>query len=227
MMQELVMEYWWQLLILAAASYCAGNFCAAIFVSKKFVKKDIRQHGSKNPGTTNMARVFGIKFGIITLVIDFLKGLICAAAGKVLFTYIGGPELGSLAGYFASLAVIAGHIYPVFLGFKGGKGFASGAGALIVLNPLFTLAALAVGIVLLIIVDRMSVFALAFFLAQAVYHIFVYGQEYWPITLCAILYLILSVISHRGNIVRLIRGEENRLHFIKMIKRDPKPSSPN
>jgi glycerol-3-phosphate acyltransferase PlsY len=217
MFQDILIGYWIQLLILVIASYCIGNFCAAIFVSNRFVKKDIRQYGSKNPGTTNMARVFGIKFGLLTLLIDFLKALMCALAGKLLFTYIGGPELGAFAGYLAGLAVILGHVYPAFLGFKGGKGFACGVGVLVVLAPSFTGITILVGIVLLIVVDRMSVFALAFFLAQAIYHIVIYSQTDPWLSAFAVVYFILSVISHRENIIRLIRGEEKRLNFLGMI----------
>jgi len=227
MLYDIAIYYWWQLLILAAVSYCVGNFCAAIFVSKKFIKQDIRQLGSKNPGTTNMARVFGIKFGIITLSIDFLKAFICALAGRLLFIYIGGADLGLFAGYLAGLAVIVGHIYPIFLGFKGGKGFASGVGVLIVLNPVFTAIALLIGIGLLLLVDRMSIFALVFFLAQAIYHMVTYRQEYWQIPLFAVLYLVLSVISHRDNIVRLMHGEEKRLNFLSMIKKGSNHSATN
>ena len=218
MLQEIISNYWWQLLILTITSYLIGNFCAAIFVSKKFIKQDIRQHGSKNPGTTNMTRVFGIKFGIITLFIDLFKALICVLAGKLIFTSLGGDSTGLFAGYFAGLAVILGHNYPIFFGFKGGKGFASGIGALIILNPIFTVITSIVGIVLLLIVDRMAVFALSFFLAQAIYHIIIYGYEFWWISLITILYFLLAIIAHWGNIIRLIHGEEKPLNLMDKIK---------
>jgi acyl phosphate:glycerol-3-phosphate acyltransferase len=212
------MSYWWQLSSLSIFSYFVGNFCAAVFISNKVIHKDIREHGSKNPGTTNMIRVFGIKYGVITLLIDFLKGFICVLMGKVLFISIGGADVGMLAGYLAGLSVILGHNYPIFLRFKGGKGFASGIGVFIAVNPVFTLILLMVGALLLIIVDRMSVFALTFFAAEAIYHLSVYAKEYWWIPLLACVYLVLAIISHWSNIIRLIHGEEKPLGLINRLK---------
>lgn len=212
-------RFWWQLALLTVFSYFIGNFSPAIYLSNKFIHKDIRTLGSKNPGTTNMTRVFGIKFGIVTLVIDFLKGFICAFAGKMLLTSIAGTKVGLFAGFLAGLAVILGHNYPIALGFKGGKGFATGIGVFIAITPNFTLLILAIGIVMLLIVDRMSVCALAFFNVQAIYHFLVYAKEYWWIPLFTFLYLILVIISHRSNIIRLMHGEEKPLGIIKSLKK--------
>lgn len=212
------MNYWWQLSLLVLLSYFAGNFCAAIAISNRVIHKDIRQFGSKNPGTTNMARTFGIKYGAATLLIDFFKGFICAFAGKIIFNLIGGADAGMFAGYLAGLAVILGHNYPVLLGFKGGKGFASGIGIFIAVNPVFTLGLLLAGIILLLIVDRMSVFALTFFAIEALYHLIVYTNNYWWISLFASIYLLLTVISHWPNILRLANGTEKPLGLLNILK---------
>lgn len=216
------MNYWWQLSLLLVLSYFIGNFSTAIFISNKFIHKDIRELGSKNPGTTNMTRVFGIKYGVITLCLDFFKGFICAFAGKVIFTSMGGAEFGILAGYLAGFAVILGHNYPILLGFKGGKGFASGLGVYIAMNPGFTLILLLFGVVLLLIVDRMSVFALTFFAVEAIYHLRVYTKEHWLIIFIPCIYFILIIISHRSNIIRLLHGEEKPLGLISILKNGKK-----
>lgn len=216
------MNYWWQLSLLLVLSYFIGNFSTAIVISNKFIHKDIRELGSKNPGTTNMTRVFGIKYGVITLCLDFFKGFICTFVGKVIFTSMGGAELGILAGYLAGLAVILGHNYPILLGFKGGKGFASGLGVYMVVNPIFTLILLLFGVVLLLIVDRMSVFALTFFAVEAIYHGIVYTKEYWWIILLACIYFVLIIISHWPNILRLLHGEEKPLGLISILKNGKK-----
>ncbi|WP_160689103.1 glycerol-3-phosphate acyltransferase [Clostridium sp. C2-6-12] len=216
------MDYWWQLSLLLVLSYFIGNFSTAIVISNKFIHKDIRELGSKNPGTTNMTRVFGIKYGVITLCLDFFKGFICAVVGKVIFTSMGGAEFGILAGYLAGLAVILGHNYPILLGFKGGKGFASGLGVYMAVNPVFTVILLLFGIILLLIVDRMSVFALTFFAVEAIYHGIVYTKEYWWIILFASIYFVLIIISHRTNIIRLLHGEEKPLGLISILKNGKK-----
>lgn len=217
----MVMNYWWQLSLLVLCSYFVGDFCAAVFISNKFIHKDIRRLGSKNPGTTNMARIFGIKFGVATLIIDFLKAFACVFAGKVLFTSIGGYDVGLFAGYLAGLAVILGHNYPIFLGLKGGKGFAAGIGVFIVVSPVFTLIVLLMGVILLLIVDRMSVFALAFFIAETIYHLIVYAH--WWTALFACLYLTLATIAHWPNIIRLAHGEEKPLGLMNLFKNGKQP----
>ena len=213
----IVLNYWWQFALVVMLSYFAGNFCAAIFISKKLIQQDIRELGSKNAGTTNMTRVFGLKYGAATLLIDLAKGFACVLVSKLILTSVGGTDAGMLAGYLAGLAVILGHNYPVLLGMKGGKGFASGIGVFIAVNPLFTLAVLFLGVILLIIVDRMSVFALAFFAVQAVYCCIV--QAYWWIPVFAGVYFILAVIAHWPNIILLARGEERKLGLSRLIAR--------
>lgn len=216
------MNYWWQLSLLLVLSYFIGNFSTAIIISNKFIHKDIRELGSKNPGTTNMIRVFGIKYGVITLFLDFIKGFVCSFVGKMIFTSIGGADLGMLAGYLAGLAVILGHNYPILLGFKGGKGFASGLGVYMAVNPVFTLILLLFGVILLLIVDRMSVFALTFFAVEAIYHVIVYTREYWWISLFGCMYFVLIIISHWPNILRLLHGEEKPLGLISILKNGKK-----
>lgn len=212
------MNYWWQLSLLVLLSYFVGNICAAIVLSNKFIQKDIRELGSKNPGTTNMFRVFGIKYGVATLSIDFLKGFTCVLAGKLIFMSMGGTYLGMFAGYLAGLAVILGHNYPILLSLKGGKGFATGIGVFIAINPVFTLILLFLGIILLLIVDRMSVFALTFFVIEAIYHLIVYTKQYWWAPLFACVYLVLVIIAHWSNIIRLVNGEEKPLGLMDLMK---------
>lgn len=215
----MVLSYWWELLLLVLCSYLLGNFCAAVFISKRIIRKDIRDLGSKNPGTTNMTRVFGLRFGVLTLIIDFFKGFLCVLVGKLLFTSLGGDDVGFFAGYLAGLAVILGHNYPIFLRFKGGKGFATGIGVYLVLQPVFTLIVISLGILLMFIVDRISVFALIFFVVQAIYHTIAYVQEQWLIATFACVFLALAIIAHRSNIVRLLHGEEKRLGLMNMVRR--------
>jgi acyl phosphate:glycerol-3-phosphate acyltransferase len=217
----MVVTYGWQLLLIVLLSYFAGNFCAAVFISTKFIRQDIRQLGSSNPGTTNMTRVFGVKYGIVTLLIDFMKGFACVIAARIIMTSIGGLETGMLAAYAAGLAVIVGHNYPVLLGFKGGKGFATGIGVFIAVSPPITLLVLLLGVVLLLIVDRMSVFALAFFTAEAAYSSVTF--EYGWIPLFAYAYLILAVIAHWPNIIRLAHGEEKALGIVNLVKNSIHP----
>ncbi|OMD43274.1 glycerol-3-phosphate acyltransferase [Paenibacillus borealis] len=214
----MLMQYWWQLSLIGVVSYFLGNICGAVIVSNKFMHKDIRGLGSKNAGTTNMARVFGVKYGVATLLIDLLKALICVLIAKVIMTSIGGAEAGRLAGYLSGCAVIVGHNYPLLLGLKGGKGFASGIGVFMALQPLFTLILLVCGLLMLLIVDRMSVFALTFFAVETIYAWMVVPIGEWWVPAFVTVYLLLAVIAHWPNLVRLAHGEEKPLGLYHLLK---------
>lgn len=204
-------------------SYFVGNFCGAIIISKKIMKKDIRDYGSSNAGTTNMSRVFGLKFGIITFAIDCLKGFLCVIVFRLLITYNVSEFFGELAGYIAGIAVILGHNYPILFKFKGGKGFASNIGVFLAIDPLLTLIILAIGLILLIGLDIMSVYALSFFTMIMLYSCCI-ADIHWSMKVCTVVYFVLGVIAHRENIKRLSKKEERKLGikqklFKKTIKK--------
>lgn len=163
-------DYIWQLVLTGVVSYLIGCVNAAILLSKKFKKTDIRTVGSKNPGTTNMYRVFGFKMGVVTLIFDALKGAVPTLAAFFIFKAIsqGNVEVYAFASYLAALCATLGHIFPVFTKFRGGKGFATSIGVLLALQPIPTLCICVVGIVLLLITDKMSIFALFYITAELI-----------------------------------------------------------
>ena len=120
-------------IISSVAAYIIGSVNFAIIFSGIIHSEDIRNKGSGNAGATNMLRVYGKKAGITVFICDFLKGIIAVLAAKVLVRYLGAPyETALFAGFFAQL----GHIYPIFFGFRGGKGVATAAGAAFAIMPL-------------------------------------------------------------------------------------------
>ena len=222
-------DYIWQLVLTGVVSYLIGCVNAAILLSKKFKKTDIRTVGSKNPGTTNMYRVFGLKMGVVTLIFDALKGAVPTLAAFFIFKAIsqGNVEIYAFASYLAALCATLGHIFPVFTKFRGGKGFATSIGVLLALQPIPTLCICVVGIVLLLITDKMSIFALFYITAELIFHIvgcFVeihmwgaMNNVTYPILITVILLWIMIVYAHRGNIERLIKGEENNMGLKKAL----------
>ena len=127
-----------KMVLLTLGGYLLGNFSSAKFLSR-LKKDDITKHGSGNPGTMNMARTFGFGWGILTLVMDALKGAIPALVGYFLF---GGADGGTNAyiGLFAGgFSAIVGHIFPIFYKFKGGKGVACIFGVFAIAEPIWTL----------------------------------------------------------------------------------------
>ena len=123
---------WWQLLLVIVISYLFGNVTFARIIAK-CKHKDITKLGSGNPGSTNTLRNFGLKLGILNLVLDLLKGFI----PSIVTFYLFGQNYAYL--YIAGISTIVGHIYPVIFKFKGGKGIATMMGVFLAANPIATL----------------------------------------------------------------------------------------
>ena len=233
----MILDFWWQLLLGGIAVYLFCNVNYAVLISKFKMKKDIRTCGSGNPGTTNMLRTFGFKFGVMTFLLDTLKGVVAALAGILIFKYAVGAESAviAFAGYFFAMCAVLGHIYPVFLKFKGGKGFATTIGAFLVLQPMWTAIFIVIGLILLIAWDYMSVFALFFATALFVQNTVRFFTEPF-IAECGYIWLFIVVmaivwfaviIAHRSNIKRLLTGCENKTGIRKAFSKKKKASSEN
>lgn len=183
----------------AVAGYFLGSFSTGIVVGE-MARVDIRKHGSKNTGATNVIRVMGLRLGLITFVGDFIKASIAVGLGLL----IGGRDGGLLAGMFA----VIGHNWPVFYGFNGGKGIACSS-AVLLLNvfPEGVIAAL-VAILVIYISRFVSLGSLMLLLTAAILLPFTRGL--WPFGLWAFLLLALGTYRHKENIRRLINGTESR-----------------
>lgn len=192
---------WPSLIGIAVASYLIGSIASAVIVARIFKLPDPRQAGSGNPGATNVLRLGGKKAAIFTLLGDLGKGL----APVLLLRALGAPD-EALA--VAALFAFIGHLFPVFFGFKGGKGVATAAGALLGLNPI--IGGLAVGTWLLVakITRYSSAAAIAAAIMAALTSVY-FGSP--PILSAINLMSIALIYRHRQNIRRLLRGEEPRI----------------
>ena len=197
-------------ILAAVIGYLFGNIPSGVLIAKGYGIRDIRKHGSGNTGTTNVLRTLGWLPSVLTLVCDCLKGYLACLIGKWL-----AGDAGMLLG---GLCAILGHDFPVFMGFKGGKGIATSLGLIIAMNPWLALALLAVQIIAVAITRCMSVASLITTVAfPIITGIICRGRENYPLFLgAACVASALSLFGHRGNITRLIRGEENRLDFAKI-----------
>ncbi|MGO1469546.1 MAG: glycerol-3-phosphate acyltransferase, partial [Tissierella sp.] len=153
-------------IIVIIITYLIGCFSSAYIVGKFFKKIDIRNFGSGNVGSTNALRVMGAKVGIITFLLDVLKGILAVYIGRLLLGDIG----GIIGGFFA----VAGHNWPVFIGFKGGKGVATSIGVLSSLYGFIILIPLIITLVIILTTKYVSVGSMSFLLVTPiVYSIFV------------------------------------------------------
>ena len=192
----------WKIIVSVVIAYLLGNISPSIILGKLH-GIDIKKEGSGNAGTTNALRVLGKKAALITLVIDIGKGVLAVVIGRLM----GGDEVG----YLCAMAVFCGHIWPCFYSFKGGKGVATAFGALLAVNWMLGLAALAVVAVGLAITQRMSVGSLLGAVTFPFLCWFIEPDFIWVGLLMALIVLI----KHRANIGRLIRGEEPKMSFKK------------
>ena len=202
----------WKIILSAVLGYLLGCIPTGVLVARIYGVRDIRTLGSGNSGTTNVLRNLGWLPSVLTLVGDCMKGYAACLIGRQL-----GGDAGMLAG---GLCAILGHDFPVFMGFKGGKGIATSLGMIIAINPWIALALLVVQIVAVALTRYMSVASLITTVAFPVLTAILFrGRENYGLFLgAACVASALSLFGHRSNIQRLIRGEENRLDFKKITE---------
>ncbi len=193
------------------AAYLIGNIMPAIIIGKIY-GVDIKREGSGNAGTTNALRVLGKKAAALTLLIDISKGVIgvnlgCLAARTELLT---GWWQDNFA-FLCAIAVFAGHIWPVFFKFKGGKGVATAFGALTAISPALGFSALAVVVIVVLITRRMSAGSVIGALS-APFLTYLWIPAFLPYA-CVMILIVLY--KHKANIQRLMKGEEPKLNFKK------------
>lgn len=203
-------------IILAVVCYFIGNITWARVVAKT-KHDDITKHGSGNPGTLNSWRFYGFWPGVITFVLDMVKGLVSALAGYLIFKYCG--LNGEIALYVGGFACVLGHIFPVVFKFKGGKGIATSIGVFFVANWWITLICFVAMIVSMLFIKYASICTLLEIIVLSVVEICLVNPANWVnyILICGILFLVL--FAHRANIKRLFTGKENKTELLAMLKK--------
>ena len=196
-------------------SYLIGSIPTGFLMTKIFAGADIRSAGSRNVGATNVYRVAGKLPGLLTLIIDIAKGVIVVTlAADFFYTYL--PDVDYIFyKTFMGLIVILGHIYSVFLNFKGGKGVATTIGVTAAIAPLVLLTSLAVWLIVFIPTNYVSLGSLAFGMALPISAL-IFGQPFYVVIFCVIL-CIINTYKHKDNIKRLINREENKTIIFKKV----------
>lgn len=205
-------------IIVAIIAYLLGSISFSVIFSKKMAGFDVRQKGSGNAGTTNVLRSVGKKAAAITLICDILKGVVA-----ILIAYLVGKIVkdlnNSLLVQIAGIAVIIGHTFPIFFGFKGGKGIATSLGVLLVTNWNIGLICLIFALVLMILTRIVSLGSIAAAILFPVLVMFMPSNAYiveGNYIVYAIILAVLVVFNHRANVKRLLNGTENKLDFKKI-----------
>jgi acyl phosphate:glycerol-3-phosphate acyltransferase len=196
-------------LLVIVIAYLIGSIPFGYLIVRTKGGGDIRQTGSGGTGATNVSRRAGKLAGVLTLLLDASKGV----AAVLIAQTVSGSDWMRAA---AAIAVIVGHIFPVWLGFRGGKGVATGVGVFLVLSPIALLCA---GVVFVSIVFFTRYVSLGSVMAAVLIPLFVWLQNVFvepvadlrPLLMAAIVGALLILFAHRGNIERLARGTESQL----------------
>ena len=205
-----------EIILFVLLAYLTGAFPSAVWVGKTFYHTDVREYGSGNAGATNTFRVLGKGAGIPVFLMDVLKGWLSVSyVNFISNTDILSPELFFENQLTFGIAAVIGHLFPIYTGFRGGKGIATMFGLLIGLQPLAAAFSFVVFVVVFMISKYVSLGSIIASLFFPIFVILVLGSINPSLNLFAIFIPILSLITHQKNIERLARGEEIKIKFGK------------
>lgn len=183
--------------------YLFGCFQTAYIVGKIIRKIDIRNYGSGNSGTTNAIRVLGWKLGAVTFFTDILKAVLAILLVKYLFT-------DHVFGYYAGIGVILGHVWPVFLKFKGGKGIASSIGVMLALEPILGALMIVIMAIAVLTSKYVSLGSISMVIAIPIY-LLIFRLDSIEMVVLGSLITVITLYKHRANINRLLHGQESKI----------------
>lgn len=215
--------------VAAFVSYLIGALPFGYLTAKLVAGIDIRQRGSGNIGATNVARTIGLRWGILVLIADALKGLLPVyVLPRLLIGASSEPAFQHVA-VVCGVATVIGHMFPVYLKFRGGKGVATSLGVVAVLAPWATLISVGFYLMILLTIRIPSVASMVGSIAFAIARLGLTAEPFssmeWSRTLFSLLAPVLIIIRHRTNIGRILRGEEPRFRFGKKSDDTPPENS--
>ena len=205
-------------IVVALIAYAIGSVNFSVILSKKMAGFDVREKGSGNAGSTNMLRSVGKGAAALTLICDILKGVIAILIAIILGN-IFNVENKAILVQIAGIAVVLGHTFPIFFGFKGGKGVATSLGILLMSNWQIGLICLVFAIVLMVLTKMVSLGSCAAAVLFPILTLFIQqnyivseGNSYF---IYSIVLAVIVLFNHRENIKRILNGTENKISFKK------------
>ena len=206
-----------EIILFILLAYLTGSFPSAVWVGRTFYKIDVREFGSGNSGATNTFRVLGKKAGIPVLLMDIFKGWLSVNYLSFLSELPSAIENQFEIQLAFGIAAVIGHLFPVYTGFRGGKGIATLLGLLVGINPIAAITSIIVFVIVFLISKYVSLGSILASVAFPVVVFFILDQEdvNSSLELFSVFVPILTLITHQKNIERLLRGEEKKIRFDK------------
>ncbi len=196
-------------------AYLLGSIPTAVWIGKTWYGVDVREHGSKNAGATNTFRVLGKKPGILVLLVDIVKGILAVVLPVLIWNQVDdgvGIMTSDRLQIIAAVSAVVGHIFPVFAGFKGGKGVATSLGIIIGILPLSAAICLGVFIIVFITSKYVSLGAICGAICFP-FSVLILQPQREEMFYFSIVLSIAVIWAHKKNIRRLLKGEENKMNL--------------
>ena len=202
-------------ILLIIVAYLIGSIPTALIISKKFFDIDIREYGSGNMGATNTFRVLGSRYGTIVMILDMMKGMAAVMLYNFLPYYFHNELERTNFMIGLGLSAVIGHIFPVFAGFRGGKGVATLFGMILAVQPIVAVSCVGVFILVLYLTRYVSLSSILAALCLPICVLWIWNEHEVMYRVFAILVAALVVFTHQKNIGRILRGVESRIPILK------------
>jgi glycerol-3-phosphate acyltransferase PlsY len=210
------------IIVIIILAYLIGSIPNAVWIGKLFYGKDVRNEGSKNAGATNVVRVLGVKPGLYVAILDLLKGFIPLALFSFFISrgcldFARHDDFFYLYEIIIAIATVLGHVFPIFVGFRGGKGVSTLVGVLIMLYPQVFLIVAGVFFGMFFLFRYISLSSMCAAISLPLLQFAFFGFDKLPLLIFAILIAIFVPLTHIKNIKRLLRNEEPKFKFKKHV----------
>jgi len=206
--------------VLLLGAYLIGSIATSVWIGKIFYGIDIREKGSGNAGATNTFRVLGVKAGIPVFIIDTIKGILAVKLALLNTDFIQGSNSMITFQIFLGIVAVLGHVFPVYVGFKGGKGVATLFGVVIALTPNVALYAALIFIVMLLVFKYVSLSSMVAGLSFPILLLTVFKIQSPSLIIFSVTIAVLLLVTHTKNIERLLKREEAKADILKKFRRN-------
>jgi len=201
--------------ILIVIAYLIGSIPTALIISRRFFGVDIRDYGSGNMGATNTFRVLGSRYGTIVMILDMMKGMAAVMLYNFLPYYFHNELERTNFMIGLGLSAVIGHIFPIFAGFRGGKGVATLFGMILAVQPIIAVSCVGVFILVLYLTRYVSLSSILAALCLPICVLWIWNEHELMYRVFAILVAALVIFTHQKNIGRILRGVESRIPILK------------